>query len=601
MRKSIILLVLLLVVSFSYAQDDQLTEGLLINDYFPVENDTEIVDTSLLKSETSNFYKNLNNWIPYCNAEPLTNAPITYINISFHVMLDSNGQNSKILDSPEGRAKLIQALNGLNDIYDGGTPPSDPIIGVNELPNYDTKIRFTLGQNNERIYFYKNTQANTTYSAVRSFVETNYPERIKGNLNIFLTASHYNGNVSESSFTIKSGGSGYTSKPTITFNPTGATATAIIENGVLIGMKIINGGSYSDIPIVTISGGGGTGAKIIINKLINGKIEPNIKIMSGGSGYTSQPLISFSPVGAQATAIIENGTIVGLKIIKKGEYNRFDPPTVTVSGGGGSGANIIISKLNGGASGLYNGPSIYIFYCDESDEFVNTLAHEIGHAFRLVHTYCGGFGNGNVVSCSLSPNKCSALFNDAEYLSDIFGTCPGNSPHICDYSNPNYSYNSDGTINTSINNPRHTNNVVGGSSSPRYISPMQAGIIYRSLAFDQIGEYVSKDTYSDIPLIISEDEKWDFKIRLFRDIIITNGATLTLKNYKFTNNTKIIVNNGSALIIDVPGEIWINDNNSIVVNSGGTLLIKNGSYIYIYIILVKLKLKMVDIFVLKMV
>lgn len=60
------------------------------------------------------------------------------------------------------------------------------------------------------------------------------------------------------------GGSGYTSAPTIAFSGgggTGAAATAVINNGKVIGITITNGGSgYTSAPTIAFSGGGGTGA-----------------------------------------------------------------------------------------------------------------------------------------------------------------------------------------------------------------------------------------------------------------------------------------------------------------------------------------------------
>lgn len=63
--------------------------------------------------------------------------------------------------------------------------------------------------------------------------------------------------------TLTSGGSGYSSAPTVTFtggDGTGASATARVSGGV-VSIDVTNGGAgYSVAPSVTISGGGGTGA-----------------------------------------------------------------------------------------------------------------------------------------------------------------------------------------------------------------------------------------------------------------------------------------------------------------------------------------------------
>lgn len=74
------------------------------------------------------------------------------------------------------------------------------------------------------------------------------------------------------SITIVSGGTGYTSAPTVTFSGgggSGATATATVSGGVVTGItldrdpagvKFYQDGSYTSAPTITISGGGGAGA-----------------------------------------------------------------------------------------------------------------------------------------------------------------------------------------------------------------------------------------------------------------------------------------------------------------------------------------------------
>ena len=64
--------------------------------------------------------------------------------------------------------------------------------------------------------------------------------------------------------TLVSGGSGYTSAPTVTISGStgsGATATATVSGGKVTGFTVTSVGSgYSTAPTVTITGGGGTGA-----------------------------------------------------------------------------------------------------------------------------------------------------------------------------------------------------------------------------------------------------------------------------------------------------------------------------------------------------
>ena len=69
----------------------------------------------------------------------------------------------------------------------------------------------------------------------------------------------------------------------------------------------------------------------------------NIDVVSGGSGYTTQPSVEVGPpqlsggITAQASAFIFNGQVVSIAVNNPGSgYNAA--PTVTLSGGGGTGA-----------------------------------------------------------------------------------------------------------------------------------------------------------------------------------------------------------------------------------------------------------------------
>ena len=63
---------------------------------------------------------------------------------------------------------------------------------------------------------------------------------------------------------VGSGGSGYTSAPTVALTGgggTGATATAVVSGGAVTGITITNPGSgYTSAPTVALTGGSGTGA-----------------------------------------------------------------------------------------------------------------------------------------------------------------------------------------------------------------------------------------------------------------------------------------------------------------------------------------------------
>lgn len=205
-------------------------------------------------------------------------------------------------------------------------------------------------------------------------------------------------------------------------------------------------------------------------------------------------------------------------------------------------------------------------------------AHEFAHLFGLKHTYVGG--NGNVI--------CDQ--NDTEFLKDVFLiSLPSvsNCPHQCDpHANP---YN---VVGDDI-----TNNIVGGSESELYISPMQAGQMHRATCLTSVRKYIVCEK-SEVPLVIIDDQLWDFDIKLYQDLIIERGATLTLTCHLVMHpDTKIIVKQGGRLIIDGATigtdlfekklwqgiEVWGNRNeNQFLVNGNyrqGYLELKNGAII----------------------
>jgi hypothetical protein len=133
-------------------------------------------------------------------------------------------------------------------------------------------------------------------------------------------------------------------------NPRIASATAQIVNGFVVGATITDGGyGYVENPVVTISGGGGTGAKATATQF-NGVVT-RITITNPGIGYTSAPTITiapppFPPRKATSTAQIVNGFVVGTKITDGG-FGYETPPAVLIVGGGGSGAVAVATVANG--------------------------------------------------------------------------------------------------------------------------------------------------------------------------------------------------------------------------------------------------------------
>lgn len=148
-----------------------------------------------------------------------------------------------------------------------------------------------------------------------------------------------------SSLAIIYGGTGYTSNPSVNIVSemgSGATATATVS-GPINRIDITNGGqNYSGTipPIVTITGGSGTGATATA-EVYAGAVT-GITITSGGSGYTLPLTVTITPASGQsgsgATAVaFLNGSVTSLTLTNSGS-GYVQEPTIVFSGGGGVGA-----------------------------------------------------------------------------------------------------------------------------------------------------------------------------------------------------------------------------------------------------------------------
>ena len=153
------------------------------------------------------------------------------------------------------------------------------------------------------------------------------------------------------------GGSGYdiTNPPTVQFEPeyklntTYAGLTRVQYNGNRY--QAVNAGksSATAFPVHTIGQAlvGEVewlyeGATASADVTITGSVT-SINVTSGGSGYTTEPIVSIVGGGAIsgqqafATAQITDGSVTGINIVSGGG-GYTSVPTVTISGGGGSGA-----------------------------------------------------------------------------------------------------------------------------------------------------------------------------------------------------------------------------------------------------------------------
>jgi surface protein len=135
----------------------------------------------------------------------------------------------------------------------------------------------------------------------------------------------------------------------------GSTATPSLVSGSLASLTIYSGGGgYATVPTFSFSGGGGTGADGWVTAFtVNGAITSveclgyisSAVISNPGSGYITTPTASFSApttatgrVGVTATASVtmSNGIITAVNIINTGSGYRASSgnyPTITINGG----------------------------------------------------------------------------------------------------------------------------------------------------------------------------------------------------------------------------------------------------------------------------
>jgi autotransporter-associated beta strand protein len=218
------------------------------------------------------------------------------------------------------------------------------------------------------------------------------------------------------SITITSGGTGYTSAPTVTMLAPGqATAgAAAINLGTITSIPVATPGSgYTTAPIVTISGGGLTtsGKNATATATISNGFVTAITITNPGTGYTVAPTVNIQAPGQALTgsAGIASGRIISIPISATGS-GYTTAPIVSISGGGGTGAAAIANMANGvvtsititnGGSGYTSQPTISIQAPGQAvagtPTFVNgvitsvpVLSSGYGYTSAPVLTFTGG-------------------------------------------------------------------------------------------------------------------------------------------------------------------------------------------------------------------
>lgn len=178
------------------------------------------------------------------------------------------------------------------------------------------------------------------------------------------------------SITVDTGGSGYTSAPSVTISGdgTGATATATVSAGAVSEITVTSAGSGYSFAIVSISGGGGSNATATANLgdadslpalqsaveaasvAIGGAID-RIVVTNPGQDYSSSDVsveITGDGSGAEATATVSatTGAITGITVTSAGSGYTFANITFTQTLGVGSSATAraVVAPIEGHGS-----------------------------------------------------------------------------------------------------------------------------------------------------------------------------------------------------------------------------------------------------------
>lgn len=235
-----------------------------------------------------------------------TNTVISSITNATQFVISANP--TTILNGASIECKRIWEHARLNNT--GHTAPSGSIIDAGLLtPSsaFDASANPAVG-----VFIYRNTNGTGTITLNDTRLRWNYgangvPDNSFVKLQVFAIEMVY---VPQSSFHVGSGGieNGSFTDGAWTPATTNATATAVLSSNTVNSINITNSGAgYNTPPLVTISGGGGSGA-IAIASVSGGNIS-SITVTNAGTGYTSNPTVTISRPTTIPFQITSEGSI----------------------------------------------------------------------------------------------------------------------------------------------------------------------------------------------------------------------------------------------------------------------------------------------------
>ncbi|MEZ5174375.1 MAG: T9SS type A sorting domain-containing protein [Bacteroidia bacterium] len=177
--------------------------------------------------------------------------------------------------------------------------------------------------------------------------------------------------------------------------------------------------------------------------------------------------------------------------------------------------------------------------------FTGHASHELGHILDLNHTYG---------SCSGEDGPPDFDPLDLYYIDPITGnnllcphgtTFPGSCPYDPSINDPN-----DPCYN------RTTNNMMGALFLTDYfLSPRQFGKVHKATSMTSLSKYVDNCPYSTIPYSFNSDQTLYLDLRIYNDLIVKSGNTLTITcRVEFPDAAKLVIEPGAKLIL-APGAV----------------------------------------------
>ena len=146
--------------------------------------------------------------------------------------------------------------------------------------------------------------------------------------------------------TMGTGGTKYTSEPTLTITPKVSDSTAadlIIHLG-------------TEIAKCAVWNGTTLGGKWVKREVVDaGHALTSIEVVHGGTGFTTAPTVTITGgggAGATATASVSGGVITGITLGAAGTGYKTNP-TITLSGGGGAGGGTVLLAAHFGTETEY--------------------------------------------------------------------------------------------------------------------------------------------------------------------------------------------------------------------------------------------------------